>query len=386
MAVRVLSRIDELDPRSWDACAGDSDPFVSHAFLQALETSESACAETGWLPQHLAVEDEDGSIIGCAPLYIKGHSYGEYVFDWSWASASERAGIPYYPKLQACVPFTPITGPRLMVHPRAVGRPIERVLVAAMLELCRRHELSSLHITFLSEREQAIAAELGLLRRSGIQYHFCNKGYRSFDEFLGDLLARKRKAIKKERRRALESGLELKVLRGSDIQSRHLDKFYRFYVSTIDRKWGSPYLTETFFHQLVEALGDRVVLMVANENGEPVAGALNLLGKEALYGRYWGALGRYRFLHFELCYYQAIDVAIELGLARVEAGAQGQHKIQRGYVPVKTYSAHWLAHEGFRDAVAGFLERERVAVDLEIAELRAGSPFQADRAGISVGK
>lgn len=379
--VQVVPKIAEIDAAAWDACAGDVDPFVSHAFLLALEESGSATAEEGWLPQHLIVGDGKGGVLACAPMYVKGNSYGEYVFDWSWASAYRRAGREYYPKLQSCVPFTPAGGPRLLTHPDGDREQLAKVLVSAMLELAKRHGVSGVHITFCTKEEQALCTELGLLPRVGVQYHWHNNGYSCFDDFLGDLLGRKRKALKKERREAVESGLTIRRLSGDDITTVHWDRFYEFYLSTIDTKWASPYLTRPFFDMIGQTMGHRIVLVVAEDDGRPVAGALNLLGTEALYGRYWGCSEHHRFLHFELCYHQAIEHAIALGLERVEAGAQGQHKIKRGYNPVLTYSAHWLAHPGFRDAIAGFLDDERPAVQREIAELNELSIFAADRRG-----
>jgi predicted N-acyltransferase len=377
--VQAVPRIAEVDAADWDACAGDIDPFVSHAFLHALEESGSATAEEGWLPQHLVVADDDGGVLACAPMYVKGHSYGEYIFDWSWASAYRRAGREYYPKLQCCVPFTPAGGPRLLTRPGADREGATRVLVGAMIELAKRHEVSGVHITFCREEEQKICADLGMLPRFGIQYHWQNDGYASYDDFLGALLGRKRKALRKERRCASEAGLTIRRLSGDDIKAEHWDSFYEFYLRTIDTKYASPYLTRPFFDILGATMGDRVVLVVAEDQGRPVAGALNLLGGEALYGRYWGCSEQHRFLHFELCYHQAIEHAIELGLARVEAGAQGQHKIKRGYNPVPTYSAHWIAHPGFRDAISGFLDDERPAIHREIGALRELSIFSADR-------
>lgn len=378
IAVEVVASIGRLDAAAWDACAGDEDPFVSHAFLSALEDSGSAVAEAGWLPQHLAIE-EGGRLVGAAPLYVKGHSYGEYVFDWSWASAYERAGMRYYPKLQSCVPFTPVTGRRLLLHPEADPERVESALLGAMVELTHRLELSSLHVTFCTEAEQARATARGLLPRRGVQFHWPNRGYASYDDFLSTLLGRKRKNLKKERREAAASGVRVCPLVGDDIKPGDWDAFYDFYVSTIDRKWGSPYLTREFFTLLGERLGDRVVLMMGTIDGERICGALNLRGRHALYGRYWGAKAQLPSLHFEVCYHRAIELAIELGLDRVEAGAQGQHKIPRGYLPVTTYSAHHLAHPRFRDAIADFLEREREAVSEEIAHLARESPYAADR-------
>ena len=379
--VQAYPRIEEIDAAAWDACAGDSDPFVSHAFLDALEKSGSATAEEGWLPQHLVVEDGEGGILACAPLYVKGHSYGEYIFDWSWASAYRRAGREYYPKLQSCVPFTPAGGPRLLTHPDADREQTAGALVMAMLELARHHEVSGVHITFCTEAEQAICEQVGLMPRIGVQYHWHNQGYGSYDDFLGALLGRKRKALRKERREAKESGLNIRRLTGDQITSDHWDQFYAFYLGTIDKKWASPYLTRPFFDILGETMGERVMLAVAEDDrGRAVAGALNLVGKEALFGRYWGCTERHRFLHFELCYHQAIEHAIEHGLERVEAGAQGQHKIKRGYNPVATYSAHWVAHPGFREGIARFLDDERPAIRNEIEALMEHSIYSADRA------
>ena len=379
--VRVVSRIAELPAAEWDLLAG-ANPFVSHAFLSALEDSGSATGETGWLPQHLVIAGRDQRLIGAVPLYLKSHSYGEYVFDWGWADAYERAGGSYYPKLQACVPFTPVTGPRLLLHPASEQPPVARALMAGMLELARRTQVSSLHVTFPTEAEWRDLGEAGFLLRTGLQYHWENRGYGSFDDFLGTLASRKRKAIKKERRCVAESGVSLRALTGGEIEPRHWDAFYRFYCATTDKKWGPSYLTREFFHLLGQTLGDRVVLIVAEWQGEPVGAALNLLGDEpeggVLYGRNWGGVGRFKFLHFEACYYQAIDYAIRHGLARVEAGAQGEHKIQRGYMPATTYSAHWIRDPALRQAVAHFLERERRAIDHEQNILESFAPFRKD--------
>ncbi|GAB4376398.1 MAG: GNAT family N-acetyltransferase [Kiloniellaceae bacterium] len=384
LAVKVVSRIAEVPAAAWDACAGGN-PFVSHAFLSALEESGSATAETGWLPQHLVLEDPTGgpgsAILGCAPLYLKSHSYGEYVFDWSWADAYERAGGRYYPKLQCSVPFTPATGPRLLVNPKAARAEVEAGLTAAMLELARRHQVSSLHVTFPTREQYDRLGEFGLLQRLGVQYHWVNRGYADFDEFLAELASRKRKAIRKERRQVAESGIRLTPLSGSAITPRHWDAFFEFYMATADRKWGQPYLTRDFFHLLGERLADKVVLVVAEHDGALVAGALNLKSEDTLYGRNWGCLERFRFLHFETCYYQAIDYAIAHGLKTVEAGAQGEHKIQRGYLPTPTYSAHWIADAGFSAAVEEFLARERRAMQREIEALGDYSPFRQGEAG-----
>jgi uncharacterized protein len=379
--IRVIDRIAAIPASAWDACAGSDNPFLSHAFLDALEESGSATAETGWLPQHLALEDAGGQILGVAPLYLKGHSYGEYVFDHGWADAYERAGGRYYPKLQCAVPFTPVTGPRLLVHPalgKEGGEAVADALISGMLELARRHKVSSLHVTFPTRGEWERFGEAGFLQRMGQQFHWENQGYSSFDDFLAALSSRKRKTIRKEREAALAGGIAIHTLTGAAIEKRHWDAFFRFYIATSDRKWGSPYLTREFFDLIGARMADRIVLMMAEKNGRPIAGALNLRGGDTLYGRNWGCAGDFPFLHFEACYYRAIDFAIAHGLRRVEAGAQGQHKIQRGYLPSPTYSAHWIRDPGFKRAVADFLARERRAVSHEMDELAELSPFRRE--------
>ena len=375
--VRVVSRIAEIPASAWDACAGSDNPFLSHAFLDTLEESGSATAQAGWLPQHLALEDEEGRLIGAAPLYLKGHSYGEYVFDHGWAVAYERAGGRYYPKLQCAVPFTPVTGPRLLIHPEAPSGAAD-TLIAAMIELTRRNKISSLHVTFPTEGEWRRFGEAGFLLRMGRQFHWENAGYASFDTYLEALSSRKRKAIRRERRDALAGGLTVATLTGDAIKTRHWDAFFRFYIATSDRKWGSPYLNREFFDLLGQRLADKIVLVMAEREGRLVAGALNLRGADTLYGRNWGCIGDFPFLHFELCYYRAIDYAIAHGLTRVEAGAQGEHKIQRGYLPSPTYSAHWIRDPGFARAVADFLKRERDAIEHEMMELGELSPFRRE--------
>ncbi len=377
LSLTLHRSIAEIPAADWDACAGGGNPFVSHAFLLALEESGSTGGRTGWLPQHAALRDPAGMLLACAPMYAKAHSYGEYVFDHGWADAYERAGGRYYPKLQVAAPFSPVPGPRLLVRP---GSGIDgRALAQGLAQACGQLDLSSVHVTFCTETEWETLGEAGWLQRIGVQFHWHNAGYASFDDFLGALSSRKRKAIRRERRDAACSGFVLKTLRGHEITPKHWSAFHRFYRSTTDRKWGrSAYLTARFWPALGEALGDRVVLMVAETDGEPVAGALNLLGEEALYGRNWGALVDAPFLHFELCYYRAIDFAIEHGLSRVEAGAQGEHKIQRGYLPCPTYSAHWIAHPGLRRAIAQFLEAERPGMRQEITALAELSPFKRD--------
>ncbi len=366
--------IAEIAPAAWDACAGEDNPFVSHAFLSALEDSGSAGSRTGWLPQHAALRDAEDTLVAAVPMYAKSHSYGEYVFDHGWAHAFERAGGDYYPKLQAAVPFSPVPGPRLLRHPGSAIPP--EAIGDALQQACESLDLSSVHVTFCQEDEWDGLGARGWLRRIGMQYHWENAGYGSFEDFLGALASRKRKVLRRERRDANAAGLVFRTLRGNAITQREWDAFYRFYTATVDRKWGSAYLTKRFFPMLSERLGDRVVLMLAEHNGTLVAGALNLMGSDTLYGRNWGCRGEWPFLHFELCYYRAIDFAIETGLQRVEAGAQGKHKIQRGYLPQKTYSAHWIAHPGLRRAVAGFVEEERGEIVREMEALGEYSPFR----------
>jgi hypothetical protein len=376
--IRVLESLAEVPAAAWDACAGADNPFLSHAFLEALEASGSATAKTGWLPQHVLVEDADGRLLAAAPLYLKSHSQGEYVFDHGWAQAYERAGGSYYPKLQAAVPFTPVTGPRLLVCPDAPPDTAD-TLTAALAEVARVHKVSSLHVTFPTREDWERLGAAGFLQRSGQQYHWENRGYATFEDFLAALNSRKRKQIRRERRDALAGGLEIETLTGSALEPRHWDAFYRFYRATTDHRWGGAYLTRAFFDLLHQRLADRVVLMMARQGKRYVAGALNLLGSDTLYGRNWGTIGDYPFLHFEVCYYRALDFAIERGLARVEAGAQGTHKIQRGYLPTPTYSAHWVRDRGFARAIENFLEREREAVAAEMDELTQElSPFRCE--------
>ena len=376
--IKVLGSIHEVAADAWNACAGADDPFLNHGFLAALEDSGSVSAETGWIPQHLAALGEDGSVAACAPLYLKSHSYGEYVFDWSWADAYERAGGRYYPKLQAAVPFTPITGRRLLVRPNAPAGAAE-VLAAAMVRLAEQLKVSSLHVTFPTEPEWRTLGDHGWLMRTGYQFHWENRGYLTFDDFLADLSSRKRKAIRKERAAVRDQDVTVRTLTGDAIEERHWDAFYRFYRNTHGRKWGHAYLNRAFFSLLAGAMAERVVLVMAEtSDGRPVGGALNILGRDTLYGRYWGCEEHFRFLHFEACYYRAIDFAIERGLTRVEAGAQGEHKIQRGYLPRPTYSAHWIADPGFRRAVERFLQAERRAAAAEMRLLSEESPFRKE--------
>ncbi|MGH7067971.1 MAG: GNAT family N-acetyltransferase [Acetobacteraceae bacterium] len=376
LSLTLHARIADIPAPEWDGCAGDANPFVSHAFLSALEDSGSATARTGWLPQHAVLRDAAGGIVGVAPMYAKSHSYGEYVFDHGWAHAFERAGGAYYPKLQVGVPFSPVPGPRLLLRRAAGTAPPLAAMAAALEAACRQLDLSSVHVTFCNQAEWNALGAAGWLQRTGMQFHWQNDGYATFEDFLSALSSRKRKIIRRERRDAAR-GLRLRVLCGREIEPRHWQSFYAFYTSTVDRKWGSAYLTRRFFPLLAERLAERVVLMLAEQNGEPVAAALNLMGRDTLYGRNWGCRGEWPFLHFELCYYQAIEFAIAHGLQRVEAGAQGQHKLQRGYLPACTYSAHWIAHPGLRRAIADFLRYERVETSADMAALAEHSPFRA---------
>ncbi|MBK5921126.1 GNAT family N-acetyltransferase [Rhodothalassium salexigens] len=377
---QILARIDDLDAAAWDACAGTDNPFVSHAFLGALERSGSATAETGWAPQHVVLPDGAGGIRGAMPLYLKGHSQGEYVFDYAWADAYARAGGRYYPKLQACVPFTPATGPRLLTRPGEPGDTADH-LVAAALTLARRRGVSSLHVTFAPEDQARRLESHGLLLRTDQQFHWHNRGYGRFDDFLAQLASRKRKQVRKERREALSAGIEIDWLTGADLTEAVWDRFFDFYQDTGMRKWGRPYLSRAFFSMVGEAMGERLVLVMARRDGRYIAGALNAIGADTLYGRYWGATEHHPHLHFEVCYYQAIDFAIDRGLDRVEAGAQGPHKLARGYEPSTTWSAHWLADPGFHEAVEHYLSRERRVISAEAALFAEHLPFRHDADG-----
>jgi predicted N-acyltransferase len=366
---RIADSFDTVDAATWNRLAGDSDPFLSHAFFAALENSGSIGGNSGWTPLPLLVT-QGGETVGAAPAFLKVHSQGEYVFDHGWADAWTRAGGDYYPKLQIAVPFTPVVGRRLL------GEEPSLVLAGAEA-LVRQNGLSSAHITFLTESEAAQAEARGWLVRHGVQFHWHHAGEANFNGFLERCSSRKRKSIRKERA-AARNGLSFRQLRGGEIGSAEMDAMWRFYQDTGSRKWGRPYLTRDFFTQAVEQLGDQLLLFVAERHGEPIAGALNWVGKDTLYGRYWGCSEDVPFLHFELCYYQAIEWAIEHGLGTVQAGAQGEHKLARGYEPVLTCSAHFIPHAGFRAAVSEFLERERMAVGDEIEALRAELPFRKD--------
>jgi len=383
-AVRIARHIGDVARADWDACAGakpippaatcSGNPFISHDFLMALEGSGSATRSTGWLPHHLVLEDREGAVLGCMPCYLKSHSLGEYVFDHGWAEAYDNAGGRYYPKLQASIPFTPVTGRRLLVRPGENRTAHQAVLLQAAMQVTDRLGLSSLHIAFLTREEWELAGEIGYLKRTDLQFHWQNQDYSTFDDFLRVLASRKRKAIRKERREALRDGIAIEWVTGGDLTEAHLDAFYAFYMDTGSRKWGSPYLTRACFNLLGETMADRMVLILAKRAGRYVAGAMNFVGQDTLYGRYWGGIEHHAFLHFEVCYYQAIEFAIAQKLAFVEAGAQGAHKLARGYLPVETYSAHYIADPALRRAVADYLTRERLAVSREIALLAGESP------------
>ena len=367
---RVGSSVGELPVDQWDALAGGN-PFMCHAFLSAMEDSGSVGEGTGWSPAPVTIAAGDGRLIAALPAYLKAHSQGEYVFDHAWADAWQRAGGNYYPKLQIAAPFTPATGPRLLLADPALAGPLLR----AAEQLCEANNLSSAHATFVAPEQLPLFEAAGWLLRSDIQFHWENRGYADFDGFLAALSSRKRKAIRKERA-AAQAGVSIRHLRGPEILPEHWDAFWHFYQDTGARKWGKPYLTRAAFTLLGERMGDAVLLMLAFVGDQPIAGALNFIGLDALYGRYWGAAADKPFLHFELCYYQAIDVAIGLGLSRVEAGAQGGHKLARGYEPVQTWSAHYIAHPGFRAAVADFLKRERDGVAQDQLHLGERTPFR----------
>lgn len=386
--IRIATSIREIDAALWDACAnpavpevdaGDQDepfnPFISHAFLSALEESGSVGRKTGWMPTHVIVEDEKDRILAAAPTYLKAHSMGEYVFDHAWADAYERAGLDYYPKLQVAVPFTPATGRRLLVSPEG-GTEAQAALILGLRKWREETTASSIHVTFPTEAEWHALGKAGFLRRTGQQFHFVNKPYRDFDDFLSSLASRKRKMIRRERNDALAGGISIEPLTGRDIGEAHWDAFFRFYMDTGSRKWGRPYLNRRFFSEIGARLSQHILLVMAKRNGRYIAGALNLIGRDALYGRYWGAIEEHLFLHFEVCYYQAIDYAIAHRLKRVEAGAQGEHKLARGYAAVPTYSAHHIADTRFATAIDDYLARERVAIDEQLAEYAELAPFK----------
>jgi predicted N-acyltransferase len=402
LQIRLAPTLAAIPAAAWNACAfssvakvmgednGDDlspdlstrgfpdNPFVSHEFLLSLEASSSVGARTGWQPQYLLVETGDGELIAAAPSYLKGHSRGEYVFDQGWAEAFEHAGGDYYPKLQVSVPFTPATGPRLLVKPGPHAAAARAALVQGLKSVTTGNGLSSAHITFMPEADWRDLGERGFLLRTDQQFHWHNRGYATFDDFLADLSSRKRKAIRRERKDALSAGIEVHGLTGADLTESVWDAFFAFYMETGSRKWGRPYLTREFFSIAGEAMADRILLVMARRNGRWIAGAINFIGADALYGRNWGAVEHHPFLHFELCYYQAIDYAIRHRLARVEAGAQGEHKLARGYLPATTYSAHFIANPALRRAVDDYLKRERRYVAAAGEELAAAAPFRKD--------
>jgi len=404
LRLRVIPAITEVDAAAWDACANPSfdatlqlkseekdqsrcwllenlyNPFISYNFLRSLEESGSATARTGWQPQHLLAEAADGTVVGVVPCYLKSHSRGEYVFDRGWAEAYERAGGEYYPKLQVSVPFTPATGRRLLLRPSPDADRVRSGLIAGLLELCRKREASSVHFTFLPEPECEALVSHGFLHRTDQQFHWENNGYATFDAFLEALSARKRKTIKRERRDALAPGITVHWLTGKDLTEEVWDAFFAFYMETGSRKWGRPYLTRKFYSLIGQSMADKVVLVMAKRAGRFIAGAINFIGGDALFGRHWGAIEHHPFLHFEICYYQAIEFAIDRKLKRVEAGAQGEHKLARGYLPVTTHSAHYIADPGLRRAIADYLVRERAYVESAGAELAALAPFRKDLA------
>ena len=380
--IRVVQSLKDFERADWDRLSGASrssgcyNPFVSYAFLSALEASGSATRATGWMGQHLRLERADGTLAGASPCYLKNHSQGEYVFDHGWADAFERAGGQYYPKLQVSVPFTPATGPRLLVCEDFEAEAVRRALAGGLKLLTERLGVSSVHVTFAPEDEMRLLESEGFLHRTDQQFHFINHGYRDYDDFLDTLASRKRKALRKERSAALQSGIEVEWLSGSGLTETVWDDFFAFYMDTGGRKWGRPYLTREFFSLIGQEMADDIVLIMARRNGRYIAGALNLAGSETIFGRHWGCVEDHRFLHFELCYHQAIDYAIAHKLKKVEAGAQGQHKLARGYVPVTTHSAHFIPHSGFRRAVDDYLRHERREVEHIAEVLEAHAPFK----------
>src|SRR5579863_10360404 len=405
LRVVAVNAISEIGAVAWDACANplhakceesgseaqtshqDSvyNPFLSYDFLSACEASKSVGGHSGWHVQHVVVQSPDGTAVAAAPCYLKTHSQGEYVFDHGWADAYERAGGSYYPKLQVTVPFTPATGPRLLVPPGPHADDRRRALVAGLLDLCRVDRSSGVHVTFATEDEYRFLGEQGFLQRTDQQFHWENAGYATFDDFLAALAARKRKTIRRERHDALANGISVHWLTGSDLTEEVWDHFFAFYMETGSRKWGRPYLTRPFFSLVSEAMRDRILLVMAKRAGRWIAGALNFIGSHTLFGRHWGAVEHHPFLHFELCYYQAIEYAIVNKMPRVEAGAQGEHKIARGYMPKTTYSAHYLADPALRRAIANYLNRERAYVAAVGEELAAAGPYRQDAAAEAEG-
>lgn len=393
LSIRVIRSLHDVAAADWDACAnpqvddiGQSsakqkeryNPFISHAFLSALEDSQSAVGKTGWGPAHILVEDENGQLQGCAPAYLKSHSMGEYVFDYAWADAYERAGGRYYPKLLCAVPFTPAQGRRLLAAPGPKSTSTKKALAAGLKALAEKSGSTSVHVNFGLDDDNAILEDAGFLHRTNKQFHFFNKNYQTFDDFLAALSSRKRKTIRRERRDALANDIEIELVTGSAIGEEHWDAFYNFYMDTGSRKWGRPYLTRQYYSLVGERMPERILLVMAKRQNRYIAGAINFIGDDALYGRNWGCMEDHPFLHFEVCYYQAIQYAIDHGLSRVEAGAQGEHKLLRGYEPVTTHSAHYFADPGLGRAVEGFLEEERRSIAEAIEMYGEYVPFRKD--------
>ena len=379
MYVSIIDKLADIPSDDWNALTHESAPFLKYEFLYALESTGCVSADTGWEPRHLVVHADGplhGRLIGAVPLYLKTHSYGEYIFDWAWADAYARAGLNYYPKLVAAIPFTPVTGTRLLAVNTPAKNTIKECLIQAALSLAKNERVSSLHWLFTTEEETQILENYDHIRRSGYQFHWHNQGYQSFDEFLSVLSAEKRKKIKRERRYVREAGIEIDVVNGEAINPSHWDFFYKCYQSTIHLHGAIPYLTQAFFKEIGRRMSPNIVLILARHNREYIAAALNLRDRNSLYGRYWGSLREFHSLHFETCYYSAINYCIETGLSRFEAGAQGEYKLARGLLPTTTYSAHWLTHTQFRHAVADFLEREKNDVQYYINELSELSPFK----------
>jgi len=387
--IHLAPSIGEIDPAQWDACANPHappsaetpfeierfNPFISYAFLKALEDSKSVGGRSGWISTHILVKDQEGRLAAAAPAYMKPHSMGEYVFDHGWADAYHRAGLSYYPKLQVAVPFTPVTGRRLLIAP-SHGEAARQALIVGLRSFREKMEASSIHITFPTRPEWEGLGQNGFLQRTGQQFHFINESYADFEGFLAELASRKRKVIRRERKEALADGISIERLTGTDIKELHWDAFFQFYQDTGTKKWGTPYLTRPFFSLASEALRDHSLLVMAKRNGRYIAGAINFIGKDALYGRHWGAIEDHPFLHFEVCYYQAIEFAIAQGLCRVEAGAQGEHKLARGYRAVTTFSAHEIGDPRFARAIDDYLQRERLHVDAALREYEDLAPFK----------
>ena len=373
----VINDIKDINPIDWDTCAGENNPFIKHAFLAALEESGSVTPKTGWLPQHIILRRKNNEIVACMPMYLKSHSFGEYIFDWGWGEAYERAGGNYYPKLQSSVPFTPATGERLLIkNPKS--KEDKKALIHSIIDLSQKHKVSSTHVTFMPKEQCEELGKFGFIQRISKQFHWENKGYSSFDDFLSVLTSRKRKTIRKERNRVAQQNISFEILTGNDLNEKHWDQFYSYYIDTIDRKWGQPYLTREFFSIIGETIPQLIVLIMAKHQGSFVAGALNLTGGDTIFGRNWGCGRDFKFLHFEACYYQAIEFAINNRLRWVEAGAQGPHKIQRGYMPRETYSAHLIADTNFRNAVKEFVNQEKEQIGHEIEELINYSPYRSN--------